>query len=677
MNKTILTASLTAALSLTQSLVLANDELMLVTASRADALPDLAASVTIISAEDIVNSAAKTLPELLSSEVGINTRSLFSHGSSASIDLRGFGTTATQNTLILLDGRRLNDIDLSSVNFAAILFENIERIEIIRGSGSVLYGDGATGGVINIVTKDPRKTKNYTKLGLINGSFDHRELNLSSSYANEYFAATANINSQENDGYRDNNNFDQNSAQVDLRVPLVGGEVYTKIGVFEQNTRLPGHRQVNPATLTNELVTDRSGSSTLNDWADESTEFVTLGYSIDLNDNDSLVVDAGYRRKRQRSQYDYGFGFGAYSDTTLETLSFTPRLMLDKELAGHSADWLLGVDLYLYDYNSSRSNFKSNIVKPIHQLDVKQESLAVYGQTTVELTDKIFITAGMRVQHVSQQARDDYNSTATGASIFDSQAADMNRSDTEESYTLGVKYLFAKHWSVYARLDRSARFGTVDELFEFNDSFVQVFSELNPQLSRGVEAGLSFDNTWLSSSLSIFYQQLTDEIRFNPTTFQNINLEDTEHEGIELSATARLNDRLSITTGYTYLNAEFTEGVNASNTIPLIPEHTYNVSLLTHLPFELKATINWNYVSSSYFANDLTNTFGQKIPSYQTVDLKLSKEIGLLDLALQVNNVLDEEYFNYAVNSTSTAGKYNAYPLAERSFYFSASYLFE
>jgi len=677
MNKSILAASLTTALSLTQSLAFADEEQMVVTASRVAELSSLAASVTIISAENIANSAVRTLPELLSEHVGVNTRGFSSHANRSSVDIRGFGSTASQNTLILLDGRRLNDIDLSSVNFAAIPFENIERIEIIRGSGGVLYGDGASGGVINIITKDPRETKNYTQLGLTSGSFDHRELNLTSSYTNDLFAVTANINGQESDGYRDNNNFDQNSAQMDLRVPLAGGEGYAKLGAFEQDMRLPGARRVKPATQTNELVSDRNGTGTPNDWADESTEFATLGYSMDLNDNDSLVVDAGYRRKRQRSQFDYGFGYGAYTETVLETLSLTPRLMLDRELAGYSSEWLLGFDVYLYDYDSARSNFKSNVGQPIHQLDVTQESFALYGQTTVALTDNTWITAGARVQRVRQQASDGFDATAAGSSMFDSQAADMTRSDTEESYELGIKHLFAEHWSVYARVDRSARFGTVDELFELNDSYAQVFSELKPQLSRGVEAGINFDNAWLSSSLSVFHQQLSDEIRFNPTTFQNVNLDDTEHEGLELSATARLHNRVTLTAAYTYLNATFTEGLYAGNSIPLVPEHTYNASLLTRLPFGFKVAVNWNYVSGSYFANDLTNTFGLKIPSYQTVDLKLSKEMGPLGLAIQVNNVLDEEYFNYAVNSTSTAGTYNAYPLAERNVYVSASYRFE
>src|SRR5437016_9460656 len=77
------------------------------------------------------------------------------NASNTSIDLRGFGATGPQNTLILLDGRRLNDIDLSGVQWSAIPLSSIERIEILRGTGAVLYGDNASAGVVNIVTRSP------------------------------------------------------------------------------------------------------------------------------------------------------------------------------------------------------------------------------------------------------------------------------------------------------------------------------------------------------------------------------------------------------------------------------------------------------------------------------------------------------------------------------------------
>lgn len=643
---------------------------MVVTATRMEGLLSLPANVTVISAEDIKISPARTLPELLSQETGINTTSLFSHGSRASVGIRGFGETATQNTLILLDGRRLNDIDLSSVDFSAIPFENIKQIEIVRGSGAVLYGDGSTGGVINIITKDPREGKSYGKLSVTNGSYDHREANAFMVFSNDKFGLSANYNSLENDGYRDNNSFSQNSGQIDLRVPVSEGEIYLKLGGNQQNIELPGVR------TESEVISDRKGSSTLEDWADEYVEFATFGYSADLNARDSFVIDAGYRRKRQRSQFDYGFGFGAYSESSIRTLSLTPRLMLEREIGGYPVNWTLGADLYVHEYSSNRSDFKNNIDQPIHKIDVDQNSGALYGQGTVIFTENTSMMIGWRSQKVHQEANDQFDASASGAASG-SEAADFDETYREDSFELGVKHLISDNWAVYGRIGRSARFGTVDELFEFNGSFQQVFSELKPQVAKDIELGVSFQNGWVNSSLSIFRQKITDEIHFNPMTFQNVNLDDTHHQGLEISAEVEVDPSLTLKAGYTYLNAEFTAGINDGNEIPLIPEHTYNVSALVDLPCNIIGSVSWNYVSASLFANDLTNTFDKKIPAYQTVDLKLSKEISNLELTLQVNNIFDEKYYNFGINSTTTPGRFNAYPLPERNAYISAAYRFE
>ncbi len=648
---------------------------LLVTATRLDAVQKLPAAITIIDENDIKLSPAKTLPDLLAQQVGINTRSLYSHGSRATIALRNFGETASQNTLILLDGRRLNDIDLSSVNYAAIATENIKRIEITRGSGSVLYGDGATTGTINIITKSPHETKNYGVVSQTLGSFDHRKTNAFGSYSNDAFGITANINSISDDGYRDNNQFRQDTGQFDLRVPVNNSEIYLKAGAFDQDIELPGVRTVDPSIHLNELSSNRTGTSTPNDWADEYTEFATLGFTHELNSNDSFVIDGGYRRKQQRSQFDYGFGFGDYNETALKTLSLTPRLTLNRNINNHDINWIIGADLYLYQYDSKRSNFKQNIAHPVHTIAADQKSVALYTQTTISLSKQTDLTAGIRGQKLKQKARDRFDASAPGGGSG-SEAAEFKESDRKTSFELGVKHHFNEKLSGYARIGRSSRFGTIDELFEFDPMFQQVFSQLKPQVSDDIELGMNFQSNRLEMSMSVFHQSLQHEIHFDPISFQNINLEDTQHDGIELAAAYKINSHLSAKANYTYLKAEFTEGNNKANDIPLIPTNSFNASLSAKLPADVLASMSFNYVGNTHFANDLANSFVKKIPSYKTVDLKLSKQIERVELALQVNNVFNEQYFNFGVNSTATQGRFNSYPLPKRTAYLTASYHF-
>ena len=93
------------------------------------------ASVTVITREDIAQSAARTLPELIAAQAGFTMKDFYGNNAAyTSVDLRGFGATGPQNTLILLDGRRLNDFDLSGVQWPAIPLASIERVEIVRGA---------------------------------------------------------------------------------------------------------------------------------------------------------------------------------------------------------------------------------------------------------------------------------------------------------------------------------------------------------------------------------------------------------------------------------------------------------------------------------------------------------------------------------------------------------------
>ena len=112
----------------------------------------LPGNVSVITKWQIEDSNAQSVPDLLQQVEGI-----FIYDNSttktSTVDIRGFGDTANRNTLVLVDGRKLNTIDSGVADLTQIPVGAIERIEIIRGGGSVLYGDNAVGGVINIITK--------------------------------------------------------------------------------------------------------------------------------------------------------------------------------------------------------------------------------------------------------------------------------------------------------------------------------------------------------------------------------------------------------------------------------------------------------------------------------------------------------------------------------------------
>src|SRR5512138_1831359 len=142
----------------------AQDDAIVVTATRfPDWKRDLPVGVTVITADDIRKSASSNLGDILAQFGLLQIRDL-AGTQNPQLDLRGFGVTGDQNTLVLLDGMRINEPDLESTQLSTIPLDSIERIEIVRGSGAVLYGAGATGGTINIVTRGGRPGETRAQL---------------------------------------------------------------------------------------------------------------------------------------------------------------------------------------------------------------------------------------------------------------------------------------------------------------------------------------------------------------------------------------------------------------------------------------------------------------------------------------------------------------------------------
>ncbi|MDD5226654.1 MAG: TonB-dependent receptor plug domain-containing protein, partial [Candidatus Omnitrophica bacterium] len=168
-----------------------------------DTTADVTRSVSVIDQEEIQNSTAKYVPELLKSKAGITVTNTTGNPKGMTVDIRGFGDTANRNVLVLVDGRRVNPMDISGPDWGAIPLEIVERIEIIRGPSSVLYGDNAAGGVINVVTKKAKPgvhAKAETEIGL----HQYKRTGATVSGANDWANGLFHYENTQDDGWRNN-----------------------------------------------------------------------------------------------------------------------------------------------------------------------------------------------------------------------------------------------------------------------------------------------------------------------------------------------------------------------------------------------------------------------------------------------------------------------------------------
>ncbi len=653
---------------------------VVVTATRfADRYADTPVNVTVISAEDIRNSAAKTLPDLLAEQAGIAVHDFFgNNAATTTVDLRGFGVSGGQNTLILVDGRRIGDIDLSGVQWSAIPFAAIERIEIVRGSGAVLYGDGASAGVINIITRSPVDGGNAASAALRAGSYGTRDSQFNGNVRSGRAGINFTASNFESDGYRENNRNRQSNALADMRWLTDSGEIAFKAATDNQGLRLPGARQVQPSTGVNLLETNRRGAATPLDYSQRNGDQFALDWRHQAGAAE-FIIGAGYRDKKQVSYFDFA-GNPDYRDINLNVWSFTPRVRFSQPLFGRGNALVAGYDEYRWDYRLLKSISSSAISQPINRVSASQSNRAIYLHDTLRIGERTTLIAGARRERFNINANDVFDVNAPGGA-FGSGASPGSQSTSVSAYEFGGRYQLEPQVALIGKYARSYRLANVDETYETSAAFTAQFQFLRPQINRATELGVEFKQARGSARATLFNIDVTDEVHLDPFTsgIGNTNLPPSRRRGLELDGRWSATEALKLSAAYSYTDARFREGVLpggaftstnvviAGKHVPLVPQHKLNLGAAWTFMPKTRLNASATYVSSQYMDNDEANNLGVTIPSYVVADLKLMHERGAWRLSAALNNMFDRKYYNYGVRSQFVLDRYNAYPLPGRN----------
>ncbi len=640
----------------------------------------LPASTTVITAEDIARSAARTLPELLSQQVGITMKDFYGNNAAiTSIDLRGYGVTGPQNTLVLLDGRRISDFDLSSVQWSAVPLAGIERIEILRGTGSVLYGDAASAGVVNIVSRSPllagRSLEAYGRAA----SYGTYEGQLYGSAASEKLGVNGSVYGFTSDGYRVNNRNEQQNNTLNLRWALGEGALDMRFGNDRQYVRLPGARFIRPSTGLDEYAADPRGTTTPLDYA--RREGVRAGVSLTQRFGD-IEFSAGldHREKLTRSYFDQS-GSPAYRADQLTYDAFTPRARIPFTVAGMANKLVVGADWYDWRYFSRRTDRPENLQQPTNRVTVRQATEGFYAEDTINLTRTTIATVGWRNERARYSGADQVDLASPGCS-FCGAAPAASASQRQDAWEIGLRQALGSQWSVYGRQGKSFRFVNAEEIYENDAFFAPQFQILRPQHARTTEAGTEWRAGANRARVAVFRSDVSDEIHLDPFTtgVGNTNLPPSRRQGFELDGQWQASGTLRLSAGYAYTEAKFLQGVLPGSataigtnlniegrTVPLVPRHKLNVAAAWDVAPRTTFSAALTALSNQVLDNDEPNTLGRRIPSFAVLDLKLAQNERWGRVAFMVNNALNEHYYTYAVRSAFTADRIGVYPLPGRT----------
>ncbi len=614
-------------------------EEVVVTATRYEQkVEKIPAMVTVLDKDEIEASGAQSIPELLQFLGGITVRDLNGNGNNQVVDMGGFGESADRHVVVLINGRRVNPIDLSGIRWTSIPIENVEKIEILHGSGSVLYGDHAIGGVINIITKRIKEDQrgNFKLLG---GSLETGKANIEIGFNKKGTGIQMGFCQFATDGYRENSQANRENFYLMLRHKTEGPiSLSFRMDSTYADYELPG-------SLTEaQMNQDRRQSITPNDGGEDEDVSLSLSIEADFEEKGLFNITLSRRDEDRRSEI---ISWNSIMDFNIITHGLVFQYILDSFIHDHENRLTSGIDIYRVDYEANRNSGQGIY-------DHSRNTFAGYIQEEFNISDSLVLNSGIRYESVT---------TKLGGVVGGNEVG-VKFDDGEWAWNVGLAYSFIKDSKIYGRIFRSFRYPVVDEYMLLFTGAVN--TNLKQETAIGYEMGLKFLKDKIRGDLRAYILDVSDEIAWNNVTFQNENLQDTRHTGVELNLNIRPFNILSIYGGIGYLNAEFDKGPNEGKRIPLVPEWKGNLGINIFPIKGLRIKTQYNFVGKRYFGNDYGNT-QKEMESYDTVDIYLSYRLKNIEFFINGKNIFNEKYSDYGFYS-SWFNSFNYYPMPEATF---------
>lgn len=627
------------------------------TATRtATPLRDIPQSIQVVPQDVIRDQRATTPNEALQNVPGVSLgadppRTVFSNG----LLIRGFDVS--ENTLT----NGLQD----PTNRLITNFSNIERIEVLKGPSSVLFGQGTVGGIVNYVTEQPL-TEPYYSLEASIGNFDlyGGELDLSGP-----------LNEQRTLLYRLNGFIETNESFVDFvdRQRYQIAPVLTwQISDQTELTIEADYSQVNlledfgiPAAGT--ILPNPNGEIPLDRFVGEpdsgsQTSVFRIGYNLEHRFNDNWQLRSAF--KFAELNYDRVNVFPLSLEEDLRTLTrrFADQrerdniYNLDNYIVGEFATGsiqhklLAGFNLYRRDLNEESIAFDAaslDIFNPVYGIpridevinevdrETLTQSLGLYVQDQIDLTDNLIVLLGGRFDIASQ----DVENRIDGSSNFNQEEAFSPR--------VGVVYQPIEPISLYASFTRS---------FQVADPSSSISGSVEPERGTQYEIGVKGDiSDRLSATLAFYHLTRTNVETTDPDNpLFTIQTGEQRSRGIELNVSGEILPSWNILAGYAYTDAEITEDndLPVGNRLPNVPEHAFN--FWTTYTLQSGSLEGLGFGLGLFFEGDrqgdLDNSF--ELPSYIRTDAAIFYERDRFRAAINFRNLFDNEFFVFAANDT-------------------------
>lgn len=640
---------------------------IVVTATRSDQdAADIAANVTIIDRETIENSAAVRVDHLLRKIPGFSLlrqqSSIVSGESIQGVSLRGVGQSATSRTLVLLDGIPLNDPFGNFIIWSRVPFESIERIEVVRGGGSGVWGNLALGGVIQIITERPKeRTVRFMVEGGTSGTSN---LDLFAADRNGRLSYSFGANFYDTDGYRIYS--DELQGPIDekknVRNETFNGSaefaltpdsrVYARASYSGEN-KGKGTPLARSATINRYYAA--GGDLTTSDGSEWSTNLFTTART---GNNISTSIARSRETESPRSHtYDQG------------SVSFGANVQWAKEIAGVHRISVGGDVLHSDSRRTTLTSWDSDaeVFAAEELINGKQTMGGLFAQEIWNPTLRWNVVLGGRWDQIkSSDGRIAEFDQATGE--LNSETVSPEETKTAFSPSLGVVFHASEMISLRGGAYKAFRAPTVSELYRTTGS--STVNSGNPDLSPeelvGGETGFNFNpNSFFSAKVTGFWSEVDGTITLKTigvaedsatvidpcglipedgTCRQQNNVGTLRTRGVEFEFQVLPHPFWSLSGSYIYDDAEMIESPDLNiegNRIRHVPRHHVVLGASFDKPSFFAAHIQGRYVGER-FENDVNDL---PIDEMFVVDFQVSRKISQwAESFISIENLLDEEF---------------------------------
>jgi iron complex outermembrane receptor protein len=564
----------------------------------------------IYTSKEIQSSHAINIYEFFNQQTSLITSSGYGNSFAQKLDVHGYGIgDGYQNIVVTVNGRRLNNIDMTSQLLGSIPISTIERIEILKGAGSVMYGDGANAAVINIITKQG----NQNELGFYAGNYHTLGESLYLSAAKERYSYALHLDHFDTDGTRvvdSKGNRDQQKSTnggVDVTykptdaLELHGGAAFTHNNSIYGGAMTLDEYHENPA----QEGTAGFGSTQQT----FSSNVLNGGLMYTLNNKFALEID-GSQEIKQSNYISYN-SIANYRYNELRTqLNYADDNA--KASIGASGTW------------GEREGYGNTTTK---------DNTAIYFSSEFRLNNQTF-TAGARVEKVAY----DYQSTT----------ASKSQSDTLYGAELGYNLSLTKESSLFANYSHSFQAPDIDRFFNWGGTFNGF---IEPMKTDTYTLGYNRITTNNKFKTSIYYANLSNEIYYysDPswTNSKNTNIDQSHKYGLDLYDQWIINDQFNLAANYNYVQAIIdTEHQNGEvydgNKLPGVSNHNIKATF-SYLPnTNTTLALTQLYRSSAYAQEDFTNNFTQKQDPYKSTNISLTYAKDNYEMFAKINNLFDQ-----------------------------------